>query len=77
MCSLTSAKKLIFGISCLEHYRTVIACKSYNVRNIDIISLKLIPNTIFFGKKCENNECRFQKKKKKKIREDFPENLYF
>ena len=32
----------------------------YNVRNIDVISLKLISNINFFGKKSENNECRPQ-----------------
>lgn len=52
MSFLKSPKKLIFGISCLEHYRTVIACKSYDLRNIGVIRLKLISNIIlFFWKK--------------------------
>ena len=68
MCSLTSAKKLIFGNSCLEHHRTVIACKSYDVRNIDVISWKLISKIKFFGKNRENNKCRSQYK----MWQDFP-----
>ena len=48
-----SAKKLIFSISCLEHYGTVIACKSY----------KMIPNIIFFlEKSAKTMNAGFKKK---------------
>ena len=54
-------KEAFLGISCRERYTTVMAVfKCYNVRNTDIIRLKLISNFSFEEKRCENNECRSQ-----------------